>query len=375
MKTNTIGHIVTGLGYGDEGKGITTDFLASRLDNSIVVRHSGGQQAGHTVIVDGVKHIHSNFGSGSLRNVPTYFSEHTTFYPVTISRELAKLKEKGYKPRLILHPLAKLTTPFDVYCNRFDSKNLEDGSCGLGIGKTMKRNESPFKLHAVDLLNLDVLIAKLYNIETMFYNFSEKYNLTKEDVASIDHEMKLFVIALQQLNWEIKNYEFLTEFENIIFEGSQGVLLDMDHGVFPNVTFSNTTSKNAHEILDKLDIKERVGYYVTRCYSTRHGSGPFIEEDLNLINNEEEINVFNDYQKNFKVASLDYGLLNYAIAIDDIYSSGKYVQKNLVVTCLDQLPHFKFDYSKLNGNFDNIYESYSPESKNYVKNYAFDLEK
>ena len=87
-------HIVMGLGYGDEGKGITTDYLASTLKNPIVVRYSGGQQAGHTVIVDGIKHIHSNFCSGSLRDVPSYFSEHTTFYPVTIARELAVLKPK-----------------------------------------------------------------------------------------------------------------------------------------------------------------------------------------------------------------------------------------------------------------------------------------
>lgn len=362
---NIKAHIVTGLGYGDEGKGITTDFLASKLENAIVIRYSGGQQAGHTVMVNGVKHIHSNFGSGSLRGVPTYFSEHTTFYPVTIARELEVLTKKGFKPNLILHPLAKMTTPFDVFANRFDSKNLSDGSCGLGIGKTMKRNESPFKLYAVDLLNYDILLQKVISIESNFYDFIDKYGLSTQEKREIGKELQLFFDAIKDIAWQVKDYNVLTAFDNLIFEGSQGIMLDMDHGVFPNVTFANTTSKNAHEILDKLNIRNRNGYYITRCYSTRHGSGDFKEEELNLINNEEEINVFNEYQKEFKVASLDYNLLNYAIAVDNIYSSGKYVNKNLVITCLDQLPDFEFDFSLLDEEFDNVYESHSPDSKDY----------
>jgi adenylosuccinate synthase len=70
-------------------------FFVFKSENPIVIRYSGGQQAGHTVMYNGVKHIHSNFGSGSLRGVPTYFSEHTTIYPVTIARELKVLKGKG----------------------------------------------------------------------------------------------------------------------------------------------------------------------------------------------------------------------------------------------------------------------------------------
>ena len=134
--------IVLGCGYGDEGKGITTDFLCSHASDPIVIRFSGGQQAGHTVIRDGVKHIHSNFGSGTLQNVPTYFTEHTTFYPATILRERARLKAIGIdNPFIAFHPLAKLTTPYDVFANRSCDETMSHGTCGLGVGKTMKRNE------------------------------------------------------------------------------------------------------------------------------------------------------------------------------------------------------------------------------------------
>ena len=352
--------VVIGLGFGDEGKGITTDFLCSKAKNPIVIRYSGGQQAGHTVMLDDKKHIHSNFASGTLRGIPSYFTEHTVFYPATIARELKVLKDKGVNPRLVIHPLAKMTTPWDVFDNRNDKDNLSNGSCGLGISKTMKRNESPFKLYAVDLLNPSLLYIKIHNIAKLYYGFeslSQKNSMEVQD----------FIEAINEMAWEIQGYEFLREFDELIFEGSQGIMLDMDHGVFPHVTHANTTTKNAHEVLDKLGVTKRHVYYVTRCYSTRHGSGPFPDEKLDLVNTEEEINVFNEFQKEFKTASINYNMLNQALAFDSIYSDGKVKSKNLVVTCLDQIPNFEFDYDQLNTTFSSIYESRSPKSQNFLK--------
>src|SRR6187402_1559457 len=74
--------VVIGLGYGDEGKGLTTDYLCKEYKNSIVIRFNGGQQAGHCVVMnDGRQHIFSNLGSGTFRNVPTYWSKYCTFSP------------------------------------------------------------------------------------------------------------------------------------------------------------------------------------------------------------------------------------------------------------------------------------------------------
>jgi adenylosuccinate synthase len=360
MKAN----IVVGVGYGDEGKGITTDFLCSKAKNPIAIRYSGGQQAGHTVMLGDKKHIHSNFASGTLRGVPSYFTEHTVFYPATIARELQVLKEKGITPRLVIHPLAKMTTPWDVFENRTDRINLSNGSCGLGINKTMKRNETPFKLYAVDLLNPELLKQKIDNIAKIYYNHEKPMLTLNNDRYA---EVKDFYDAIKNIKWEIKDYEFLREFDELIFEGSQGVMLDMDHGVFPNVTHANTTSKNAHDVLDKLGVTKRHVYYITRCYSTRHGSGPFPDVKMDLVNTEEEINVFNEFQKEFKTAPIDYRLLNQALAYDSIYSNGKVKSKNLVVTCLDQIPDFEFDYKQLNTSFSSVYESNSPKSENFLK--------
>lgn len=347
--------IVIGLGFGDEGKGITTDFLAQQNPESVVIRFSGGQQAAHTVMLDEKKHIHSSFASGALRGLPSYFTEHCTIHPVFLLNERDELMEKGGSTELHIHPLAKVTTPFDVWKNRNSVKNREHGTCGKGVGATMKRQESPYKLFAADLIApRGMLIEKLKGIA--YY-----YGLMNED--QLEESLQDFLNAVDKIDWKIKDYNYLNSFENLIFEGSQGVLLDMDHGVFPNVTYANTTSKNAYEICRLLKIEDIEMFYVTRNYSTRHGSGWMSNEgELMLKNNEEETCVFNDYQKELRFGELDYDLLNYALLLDGAYVSA--TQKNLVITCLDQTDE-KLKKENLKVKFDRVYGSYSPFSKDF----------
>ncbi|MGC5745030.1 adenylosuccinate synthetase [Chryseobacterium sp. NFX27] len=347
--------IVIGLGFGDEGKGITTDFLAQQNPESVVIRFSGGQQAAHTVMIEDKKHIHSSFASGALRGLPSYFTEHCTFNPVFLLNERKELIEKNGNTELHIHPLAKVTTPFDVWQNRTNVKNLEHGTCGKGIGATMKRHESPYKLFAADLIApRSMLIEKLKGI-AYYYGFMND-NQLKEALQD-------FLNAVDQIDWKIDGYNYLNSFENLIFEGSQGILLDMDHGVFPNVTYAHTTSKNAYEICRLLKIEDIEMYYVTRIYSTRHGSGWMSnEKELLLKNNEEETCVFNDYQKELRFGDLDYDLLNYALLLDGAYVAT--TKKNLIVTCLDQADEL-FKIEKLETKFDTVYGSYSPYSKDF----------
>ncbi|SMC90588.1 adenylosuccinate synthetase [Chryseobacterium sp. YR221] len=349
--------IVIGLGFGDEGKGITTDFLAQQNHESVVIRFSGGQQAAHTVMMEDRKHVHSSFASGALRGLPSYFTEHCTIHPLFLFNEREELKAKNGNTELHIHPLAKVTTPFDVWQNRNNSKNLEHGTCGKGVGATMKRNESPYKLFAIDLIApREMLIEKLKGI-AYYYGFM--------DEDQMDEQMNPFLEAIEEINWKIDDYSYLNSFENLIFEGSQGVLLDMDHGVFPNVTYAHTTSKNAYEICKELDIKDIEVYYVTRSYATRHGNGWMSnEKEMMLKNNEEETCTFNEYQKDLRFGDLDYKLLNYSLKLDGAYVNS--TKKNLVITCLDQIDEeFKFD--KLEMKFDTVFGSYSPYSKDFKK--------
>lgn len=368
MKAN----IIIDLGFGDSGKGITTDYLCSQNTymKKIVVRFSGGQQAGHNVRIGDVSHIHSSFGSGTLRGVPSYFSEHCTVYPLTMLREKLVLQSKGITPELYIHPLAKVTTPYDVAWNRYTEKIKKDGSCGLGIAATMKRNiETGHKLYAVDIANPILLKQKLENILYFYLNKFDSVRKRHEYLELVRPEEQAFQEALKEITFNVQPYDFLKNYPEIIFEGSQGVLLDMDHGIFPNVTFANTTSKNALEICHKIGEFNIEMFYVTRCYQTRHGFGWMSNNSpIELINNEGEINVYNEWQKGFKTGELDYDLLNYALEIDKIYSDklfSREVRKNLIITCLDQRPDFDFDVSKLNTNFGKVIKSYSPESNGF----------
>lgn len=347
--------IVIGLGFGDEGKGITTDFLCSQNPEAIVVRFSGGQQAAHTVIYDNKKHVHSSFCSGALRGLSSYFSEHCVIHPSLLYNEKKELEKKNGSTTLYIHPLAKVTTPFDVWHNRQNVRNLKHGSCGKGIGATMKRNEGPYKLYAIDLLApRSMLIQRLKSI-------ADYYGIEKNEV--LEKEVVYFLKSIENLDWKIKDYSFLEKYETIIFEGSQGVLLDMNHGIFPNVTYANTTAKNAIEICKKLQIEDIETFYVSRSYVTRHGNGWMLnEEELTLKNNEEETCVYNEFQKHLRTGKLDVDLLLFAKSVDQIYNISK--NNNLVITCLDQL-ETSIDWNKLKNKFNKYYGSYSPESKTF----------
>ena len=360
--------ICIGVGYGDEGKGLTTSYLCSQNDHEskIVIRFSGGQQAGHTVVENGIRHVHSNFGSGTLNNIPSYFTEHCVFYPNTISREETILSFKGIKPTLYIHPLAKMTTPADVAYNRIREKNLGHGSCGLGIGATMKRNDTTgFKLFAIDSTYPELFFQKVENITNYYRSTLIKEWDLKEFNKIVESEMVEFKTVYNK-SYIIEEYGMLLEYDHLIFEGSQGILLDMDHGVFPNVTYAYTTSKNALEVCNILGVNSIDVFYITRCYQTRHGNGWMSNQDkIELINNEAETNVLNEWQGNFKIGEIDYNLIDYAIKVDKAYHKNydKTIYTNLVVTCLDQRPEFRFTLGKLSTGFNGYYESRSPESR------------
>ena len=129
--------IVLGSAFGDEGKGLTTSFLCSITKNPLVVRFNGGHQAGHTVIHNGIRHVFSNFGSGTLDNTPTYWSEYCTVDPTGVIREGDSLNEKGIAPNIAFNGNAMVTTPFDIYSNQKRERDVNHGSVGVGFGTTI----------------------------------------------------------------------------------------------------------------------------------------------------------------------------------------------------------------------------------------------
>lgn len=336
--------IVVGSFYGDEGKGVTTDFLCRQTPGSLVVRFNGGHQAGHTVVADGKRHIFSSFGSGSLRGNPTFYSRFCTVHPRALMNEFHGLAKIGCRPDLTLDEYSMITTPYDIAWNRFLESMNGHGSCGVGFGATIERNsQSLVNLYAKDLLvGLDFNMAMKWVSDYYKQKFSAFENSETSEFHPDNVQLGDFKEAIQEMLGVVKvssEYDIFQKHRDVVFEGAQGILLDMDHGYFPHVTRSNTTSRNALLMIKDNDLEKPEIFYATRCYQSRHGNGPMTNSqhahELSLVNNENETNVLNKWQGNFRTTPFDFDEFSKAIKCDSLYSEG--CNKNIVVTCMDQV--------------------------------------
>lgn len=363
-----VAKIVIDLGFGDSGKGAAIDSLSIGADKPVGIRFSGGHQCGHTVYLDkDTSHIHAIYSSVALRGAPTYVTDHCTFYLPTLIQEAEELTRKGGCTDITVHPRTKMTTPYDIAWNRMTEKVNQHGSVGLGIGATFSRNrDTGYKLIAHDMSYPQIVNAKLKEILNYYLDKIRKgeYMFTVQDyLEEVALEEDIFKDALTFFSdyVNVDSFKYLPQFKTWLFEGSQGVMLDMDYGIFPNVTYANTTGKNAIVLCRSFGITPEI-YYVTRCYTTRHGNGWIPNtEPVKLINTDCEINVTDEWQGEFRIGEVDYAMLNYAIATDSLYTGTS--RKNLIVSCMDQRPGFKFKIEKLTTEFDNVYYRSSPISE------------
>lgn len=339
--------VVIGAGFGDEGKGKVTNFLAKQSPKSLVIRFNGGQQAGHTVVENGVRHVFSSFGSGTLVGAPTFISKYCTIFPPAILMEYTELVKKGVSPEIYVDPLAMVTTPFDIALNRYEEGLYGHGSCGSGFGKTVERHETlehSHRIFAKDLSHPWILKQKLEML-------SQKIGNSYQDLDISDYLEKC-----REVSYLIKLIPFYNMissqgFNNLVFEGAQGILLDREHGIFPHVTRSSTTSKNVLKMLSSFDVKSAINInYLTRCYATRHGNGPLAGEgfEINLTNNENETNITNAWQGKFRVAPLSLDLLKYAIMSDFCYHGKQEVSPQVIISHLDQLEQIPLYMNSIN---------------------------
>jgi len=324
--------LVIGAGFGDEGKGLVTDWLCRSCAKPIVVRFSGGQQAGHTVVTGNVRHVFSNFGSGSLQGAPTYFSQFCSIDPVGIMNELAVLLAKGAQPLLYIDNDCPVTTPYDIARNR---QHHPHGSCGLGVGDTFNREAQHFSLTFGDLFYPWVVETRLDLLRSFFY----------KEYADVDVEAFQSCCAAVVKSAYVRRSNGLPagSWSDILYEGAQGLLLDQHFGFFPYVTRANTGSANAvllHENAGGNVANASKGmevWLVTRAYQTRHGNGPMTNEQLphNIKANPQETNVCNPFQGQFRRSLLDLDLLAYAINRDKLLRARQ--NWHVVITCLDHI--------------------------------------
>jgi adenylosuccinate synthase len=337
--------VVIGANYGDEGKGLMVDYLASRIPGEkVIVRFNGGAQAGHTVETpDGVRHIFSHFGSGTLAGAQTYLAKHFVCNPLLFWRERKRLEDAGAQPIVAIDPRCFVTTPYDMMLNQAVEDARGDkrhGSVGLGFGETIERNSVvALQLWKADLADNKKVEEKLHLIRDQWLPLrcsqlglpmfpKDDMRLTDESLGKIIEATEAFEAATVTAG-----AEFL-ERKEIIFEGAQGLCLDMGSKNFPHVTRSNTGLTNVIPIATGMGLSLEV-IYMTRPYLTKHGAGPLPNEYTPNPPIEDRTNAEHPYQGRFRFAHLNFVELHERIG-DDLRLSPN-TEWSVGLTCLDHV--------------------------------------
>lgn len=355
---------VIGAGYGDEGKGLMTDYFSSQYDDAVVIRSNGGAQAGHTVVTpEGQRHVFSHFGSGTFNKVPTFLSKHFVVNPSLFMKEHKSFVEKfGFNPTVYVDPRCIITTPFDMLINQAFEKergNDKHGSCGVGFGETLERALLGSMLEVDDIASpiysKDWLIERLrIELESIREDYlPSRVNMddVSEDFKYIITSTKLVSDFIAAVGYMLDNIAtaYPEDFKNdtLIFEGAQGLLLDMDYGYFPHVTRSNCGMKNISQVLSEINcVHDITVNYVTRSYTTRHGAGPLAYEKTSNIGTctiregfdvEDNTNVPNEFQGNLRFAPLDLDLFKSITDKDFLNYAPRGSKKTVTVTHMDQV--------------------------------------
>lgn len=350
--------VVIGAGFGDEGKGLLTDFHAAPFGSDcIVARFNGGAQAGHTVVLPGGRrHVFSHFGSGTLAGAATFLSKHFVSNPLLFRRERIELDGNfGVgAPAVFADERGLVTTPYDMLANQFAETARgggKHGSCGVGFGETIERSLTErFRIQISDLSDAAKLRAKLDDIRRNWtparLNKLNVLKLTDEqmNLLAADNLRDDFVEAAVEFyaNVRLAEPNILTSRAKIVFEGAQGLMLDEDYGWFPHVTRSHTGLKNAVETALEAGINRLECVYATRAYATRHGAGLLPHElpGKPFAKIEDATNIANPHQGKLRFGWLDVDTLGAAIRHDlKRYAPGANfkITRKLAVTCLDQL--------------------------------------
>ena len=324
--------VVIGANYGDEGKGLVSGSLAREAyingKKTLTIFYNGTSQRAHTFC----KRIFRSVAPGSIYGSDTYYDKDFVVDPIS-------LWISGEKP--IIHPNCRVILPCDVIKNR----NLErqrgqerHGSCGFGLFECVKRYKEGGPLNKTFG---EIMHTSPYALYKYLKYIEKVYGKFDDDLYNMDNLMMCFE--------KFKNHipvkwlaEILDDYDTIIFEGGQGLLLDQNNAVdFPYLTPSSTGSTQiAKRIQSLFHSDDSINlYYVTRSYMTRHGAGPMEmeckKEDIhpNII---DKTNEPNEFQGELRFGKINLESLRKRIDADCILYPGNIgVQKNIVITQLN----------------------------------------
>lgn len=282
--------VVVGAQWGDEGKAKITDLLATKAD--LIIRYQGGCNAGHTVVVDNKTYKFHIIPSGILYKGKTCFiGAGTVIHPETFENEILELVREGISLKnLKVSPLASITMPYHIEVDGYSEINAEKGKIGTtkkGIGPTYSDKIGRYGLRIEDLYSKEALSEKLDIILPLKNKLlKDVYGLdtyTKEEIITLCEKYAKIFETFVAFDWQDTLNYFKKRKKTILFEGAQGIMLDIDYGTYPFVTSSNPIAGGActGSGFGPSMINEVIG--VSKAYITRVGEGPFVTELENEI--------------------------------------------------------------------------------------------
>jgi adenylosuccinate synthase len=282
--------VILGTQWGDEGKGKIVDLLTDRT--AAVVRFQGGHNAGHTLIINGKKTILRLIPSGILHdNVLCLIGNGVVLSPEALMGEIGELEAQGTPvgERLRISSACNLLLPYHVALDQAREAKLglnKIGTTGRGIGPAYEDKVARRGIRAMDLLHIETLKEKLislaeyhnFQLQNYYHTQPIPYEQALQQLLQIGEKIKPMIGDVSALLGELRRRG-----KNIIFEGAQGSLLDIDLGTYPFVTSSNTTAGAAAtgSGFGPLYFDGVLG--ITKAYVTRVGSGPFPTELTDAI--------------------------------------------------------------------------------------------
>ena len=280
-------YVVVGSQWGDEGKGKIVDVLGEKMD--MVVRFQGGNNAGHTVVVNGEKTILHLLPSGILnQNAICVIGPGVVVDPFVLLEEIETLNKRGLNcDHLRISDRAHLIMPYHVKLDELQEQKLANNKIGTtkrGIGPCYADKYTRIGLRVCDLVDFDIFKERLAT--TLKIKNEQIIKLYDEKPFDYDELVSKFEVVREKLlpmitdSVELVN-KYLDADKNVLFEGAQANMLDINYGTYPYVTSSSPTSAGVCEGAGVSPKKLDTIIGVVKAYSTRVGEGPFVSELLN----------------------------------------------------------------------------------------------
>lgn len=318
------GLVLLGSQWGDEGKGKVTDYLAEEAD--LVVRYQGGNNAGHTVVVNGEEFKLRLIPSGIINGNATCVIGNGVVVDIhVLRRELDYLKERNIDvSRLRISDRCHLIMPYHILQDECEEKakgNLKIGTTKNGIGPCYMDKCARIGLRMGDLLDPDRFRSRLEEVLPIKNNLLSKlYGEKTFDVDEVLREMTEDIAFLKDMvcdtSWLL--HEALTAGKKVMFEGAQGTLLDLDHGTYPYVTSSNPISGGAAVGAGVAPWQIHNVLGIVKAYTTRVGAGPFpteLEDEVGQLLQERGHEFGTVTGRTRRCGWLDMVVVNYAIRL------------------------------------------------------------